>query len=287
MSQEDDDRLLESLGKALAPPPAEPSEVEIEGLRRAVGEGFVQSQSQLQLQLQLQKARPARGFGAWWGRNRRQLGGRRAVFALVAAMALTTTGTAVAVGAGARITAPLRRVARAVGLPVASPAMARTKEAMGRLRAALFARNEGDVRQGAEELRSRAEELDQAERAAVLAEKEALLAEADRFLKALETKVQKRKKARSTAPPEHEGPEDHENEPEAPLFEEDDEEGPSEDEDHPGKQHEFEWRGPRPGEVRDEHDDRDDDDDDHEGGGPGEDDHNDGREKEPEEPPDM
>ena len=263
MSAEDDDRLLESLGKAIAPPRAEPSEAEIEGLRRAVAENF-------------ERARSSRGFGAWWGR--RQLRGRRAVVALAAAVALTTTGTAVAVGTGVGISAPLRRVARAVGLPVASPAMARTKEACGRLRAALVARNAGDVRKGAEELRARADELDASERAAVLAEKEALLAEADRFLKALDARAEERKRSRPPAPArreDDEGPEELENGLEAPLFEEDDDEGPGDlDEEGPPskKGHGFEWRGPAPhemghdaegGGVDEDDDDHDDDEEDH------------------------
>lgn len=276
MSAEDDDRLLESLGKALAPPRAEPSEGEIEGLRRAVADNFERA-----------KVRSSRGFGAWWGR--RQLRGRRAVVALAAEVALTTTGTAVAVGTGVGISAPLRRVARAVGLPVASPAMARTKEACGRLRAALVGRNAGDVRKGAEELRARAADLDASERGAVLAEKEALLAEADRFLKALDAKAEERKRSRPPAPvgrDDDEGPGELEKELEAPLFEEDDDEGPGdlEEEEPPSKKgHEFEWRGPAPHEMG--HD--------AEGGGVDEDDHDDdedhGPEKkeEPDEPSDL
>ncbi len=90
---ERDERLLEELESALAPLPAEPSSIEIAGLRRAVASRFDPA---------LLPRRRARSH--------------RPVYLLAAALILGSTGSALALTGGLR--APIRHLARVVGLPV-------------------------------------------------------------------------------------------------------------------------------------------------------------------------
>jgi hypothetical protein len=149
-----DDPLLDALSQALAPLPAEPSEAEIAALRRAVARRFAGA-----------RVRP------WWQ--------RRAVM-LLAAAALCT-GTAAAVAGGA-VPVPVRILARAVGLPVQSPALVETRAAVGRLRAKLAARDREGVARALEDLRSRLDALNERDRRALGEDTVTLFLEAEAFV---------------------------------------------------------------------------------------------------------
>ena len=151
----DDDRLLEALSQALAPPPAEPSDEEIAALRRAVTRRF--------------RARQVR---PWWR--------PRAVTLLAAAALCTATAAAVA---GSPVSGPVRTLARAVGLPVESAALADTRAAVKRLRTKLEARDREGVTWALEDVRSRIDALTERDRRALGEETATLFLEAEAFVK--------------------------------------------------------------------------------------------------------
>jgi hypothetical protein len=160
----DDDRLLDALSAALAPPPAEPSDEEIAALRYAVVRCFAPP-----------RVRP------WW--QPRGFGGRapiadRAVTLLAAAALCTATAVAVA---GSPVPAPVRTLARAVGLPVDSAALADTRAAVGRLRAKLEAQDREGTARALEDLRSRIDALSERDRRALGEETAALFLKAEAF----------------------------------------------------------------------------------------------------------
>jgi hypothetical protein len=296
MKDRNDDDLLIALEQALAPPSASdkadesgregPSDAEVAALRQAVAKRFEKTESGRRTPV----APSGRARVVFW---------RRPAFALVAALVLTTTGTAVAVGAATGVPAPLRRIARAVGLPVESPAMVRAKAAVSQLRRALFERDAAGVRGGATELRARAAELEGNEVGTLGAEKDALLREADRFLEAVAKERSKRKVTRPKRTRGAEGDdsgndevgEDEERHAEeageehgrehAPFFR-DDEERHKEDEDDEGppeyQRGPVEFKGPGP-----DRDNDDDDDDDNGGGGREEGNHDDDKDEGPKE----
>jgi hypothetical protein len=149
----DDDRLLDALSEALTPRPREPSDAEIAALRRAVVRRFAAP-----------RGRP------WWQ--------PRAV-TLLAAAALCT-GTAAAIAGGA-VPAPVRILARAVGLPVESPVLVETRAAVGRLRAKLDARDREGVAWALEDLRRRIDALNERDRRMLGEDTATLFLEAEAF----------------------------------------------------------------------------------------------------------
>jgi hypothetical protein len=106
---------------------------------------------------------------------------------LVGAVLMGTAGTAVAVGSGATLPAPLRAVAVAVGLPVDSAQLAETKTVLRELKTEMASgqappARRADVARAARALRSHLGRLAPAERAKVEADIAAELSAADTLL---------------------------------------------------------------------------------------------------------
>jgi hypothetical protein len=184
MSHRDADRLLEELREVLAPADAEPSAAELSALRRAVAAQFPPSVAQPR----------HRSFWRSW----------RPLRVLAVAAVLTFTGTAVAVSTGMPLPI-VRSLARAVGLPVDSPALAGAKSAMRTLRGAIADHDAKAVQSAALDLRERRGMLDPGDQSLIASEVETLLQQSDQFL-AAEAAQAKKQAAHKHAPSGAAGP---------------------------------------------------------------------------------
>jgi hypothetical protein len=157
-----DDDVLEVLAASLGPAAdVEPTWAEVSALHRV-----------------LDSAAAGRGVRTPLWRVRRPLSAVAA-----GALLLAGAGTAAAV-TGAVIPEPVRVAARAVGLPLESPALAEARSALAHLRAALAAnpRNPATISAIAQAVRNEVGSLSADDRSHVQAEATFLLAEADRAL---------------------------------------------------------------------------------------------------------
>ncbi len=119
MTRVDDDQLLDRLGASLAQPPAEPTSDEIDAVRALV------AHRELAGVLEMPRDHVLRTPV------------RRVLVAAVVVVGLVALSGLVALGAGAPVPRALRTPARALGLPVDSPALADVRSAMADVRAAL------------------------------------------------------------------------------------------------------------------------------------------------------
>ena len=158
-----DDELLDVLAASMGPPPdAEPSWAEISHLHRVIDTD--------------------RG---WSGRSRTPLWRvRRPLTAALAGFLVLGGASAAAAASGTVMHEPVRVAARAVGLPVDSPALADAKAALARLRGALGAKplDPSAVRAHAQDVRDRLARLSADDRSHVQEEASFLLAAADTAL---------------------------------------------------------------------------------------------------------
>ncbi len=175
MTAIDDARLLDALGVALRPGPIEPGPEEIANLLTSLAD---------------RRARgPASGDGVVVpiGRARSRDARRwmhlhRPVAAAAAVAVLISGGTAAAAVATNTLPGPTRAVAFDLGLPVSSPALARTRGLMATLEAALASKDRANVQAGAVALRRSLAGLAPGDRAQVEVVAREVLDRADRFL---------------------------------------------------------------------------------------------------------
>ena len=160
-----DDELLDILGASLGPPPdVEPTWAEISQLHRVIDSG-------------------------WSGRQRVRTPlwrARRPLSAALAGFLVLGGASAAAAVSGAVMPEPVRVAARAVGLPVESPALADARAALARLRAAI-ARQPRDfdaIRARAQDVRNQLARLSADDRAKIESEAAFVLADADAALTA-------------------------------------------------------------------------------------------------------
>jgi hypothetical protein len=159
----DDAHLLGKLGSALATVPARPDGREVAALHRSVA---ARRQQSAQLE------------GVAVARRTPRLHHPRVVAISVVAGTLTL-GTGVAAAAGAPVLREIREVAHDIGLPVESPAVTDTNQAMTNLRDALARSNASEVREARDRLRSDLQGLSGSDRAAAQPDADALLRLAD------------------------------------------------------------------------------------------------------------
>ena len=154
-----DDELLGALAVALAPAPAEPSELSI---------------------LRLRGAALGLTFGQTDPRPRRV--GRRV--AIPAAVAFTVLGSAGAVAAatGAPLPRPVRAAAYGIGLPVDSPAVADVRATETRVRRDLAGADHSQLAGEVETLRTRLAHVEDDKRVRVQREAQPLIEKANRVL---------------------------------------------------------------------------------------------------------
>ncbi|MFL5860764.1 MAG: hypothetical protein ACJ780_08305 [Solirubrobacteraceae bacterium] len=177
-----DDQLLDVLAASLAPPPdTEPSWAEISHLHRVIDtttDG---------------RARPAR-TPLW------RL--RQPIAAAAAGVLLLGGASAAAAVSGVVMPQPVREAARAVGLPVDSPALAGAKAALARLRDALAdqPRDLNAIRTDAQDVRDRLARLSADDRSHVEDEAAFLLAAADAALAPPPTTLDSQQSAPGTSP---------------------------------------------------------------------------------------
>lgn len=153
--REDDDALLDRLGRALASEPASPTPAQEAVLTRLVA-------------VTPPPAAPARSA------HRRH---RRWVAAGVAVMAVGAP--AVAAASMGELPAPVRSVAHAVGLPVASVPLSEAQSSLDRLREALEVGDRAAIAAAAADLRRRIDRLPDGDRGRILPDAEPVLARAD------------------------------------------------------------------------------------------------------------
>ena len=158
MIRHDDDQLLETLAAALAPAPVEPTFAETVALRRAVAARAAQHRAGVLSRL------------------------RRPVPAAALAVALAGGVAGIAAVSGAAMPRPVRTVVRAVGVPVESAALARTRHDMHELREALRSGDPNAIRPAMERLRVDTGHLSVSDRQKVDDDLTSLLARADAAL---------------------------------------------------------------------------------------------------------
>lgn len=164
----DEEALVDAVRRALMPPTAEPSPVEVARLRMAVAELRAAREAPTRPAGQIRSLVP--------GRLRRPL---PVLVALLIGVGGVTAGAA---GAGASLPSPLRRAAVAVGLPIDDAALAAARTDVGRVRGALERGNRGSVASAVVQLRRCLDRLSPGDRAHVEPGADQLLAAADRFL---------------------------------------------------------------------------------------------------------
>ena len=161
MKADTDQELLELLGRAFAPPPLEPSPIDVMTLRQ-----LVVNRAALASTSTIRPHRPPLT--------------RLAIAATVAALGLGASAVAYAVGAPAP--RPLEAAAHSFGLPVDSPALIDAKDAVVSLRAALGHADNRQVGSDAAVVRERLAALGTDERQEIDATAQELLHEADQRL---------------------------------------------------------------------------------------------------------
>jgi hypothetical protein len=153
VSRSNDD-LIEVLARTLAPEAAEPSAAELGAFRQAIS---------------ARRPTPAPRSPSW----------RCRPLPVILAIALVTSsaGSAWAVQSG-NLPRPVRELARAVGLPLDSPAMADARRALADLRAAVDSKDPASVRRAEATLRSREAHLGGKDQRRIEAKADRLLARA-------------------------------------------------------------------------------------------------------------
>ena len=165
MTELGDDALLSQLGDALRGVPATRNDLDVATLRH---------------QVVAARLAPIAGRGIR-ARPRRSA---VAVAAAVAAASVALGGGAVAAAAGASLPTALRGPIHSLGIPVDSPALSSTRDAMAEVRRALADANANVLQEDVAELRRRLDHLSAADRRQVEPAGGALLAEGDRRLEA-------------------------------------------------------------------------------------------------------
>lgn len=186
MSRLDDIQFLDLLTRALEPKPVEPPATRLASLHQAIAE---------HARLHPKPVRRRVPQPPLLTRL------RRPIAAFVAAMALTSAGTAAAIGTGAvRLPRPVRAVAHGVGLPVDSPELADARSATALLRSALGHNDSDSVAVATQELNTMLDRLSDGDRSKIEDEAHSLLEQADRLIKSEEVSGQRQNRSGDPTP---------------------------------------------------------------------------------------